>query len=38
VQTYSTSVDDDSDLTEQDIEEGEGIEEYNDVDKEEEQE
>jgi hypothetical protein len=35
VQTYSTSVDDDSDLTKQDIEEGEGIEEYNDVDEEE---
>jgi len=38
VQTYSTSVDDDSDLTEQDIEEGEGIEDYNDVDEEEDQE
>jgi hypothetical protein len=43
-QTYSTSVDDvnqsaedndDSDFTEQDIEEGEGLEEYNDVDEEE---
>jgi hypothetical protein len=36
VQTYSTSVDD-SDLTEQDIE-GEGIEEYSDVDEDEEEE
>jgi len=44
VQTYSTSVEDvnqsaedndDSDLIEQDIEEGEGLEEYNDVDEEE---
>jgi hypothetical protein len=46
-QTYSTSVDDvnksveendESDLTELDIEEGEGLEEYKDVDKEEEEE
>jgi hypothetical protein len=46
-QTYSTTVDDvsksveendDGDLTELDIEEGEGLEEYNDVDKEEEEE
>jgi len=46
-QTYSTSVDDvhksvedndERDLTELDIEEGEGLEEYNDVDKEEEEE
>ena len=45
-QTYSTSVDvnksvvenDESDVTELDIEEGEGLEEYKDVDKEEEEE
>jgi len=46
-QTYSTSVDDvnksveendESDLTELDIEQGEGLEEYKDVDKEEEEE